>query len=229
MGRFYQKTWFIILMLILLFPVGIFLMWKYTGWNKVVKIIVTVVICFFAYIFWAAPNDADHKGNVAEKESISAKDEIESNEEVSTLTKEEAKEIDREIWGALLSSEKIHQQLTDAISKSASGEIDDLTMYDTCKSVKNAQSIFAFPKAENEESKDYLRACETYSAKSFSIADSLLDYFDKKEMKYLSKAKEDLEQMDRVTLSVVSERTKFLELAGYTSEEISEIISQEAE
>lgn len=39
-----MKTWFVVLMLVVLFPVGLFLMWKYTEWNKVVKIIVTVVL-----------------------------------------------------------------------------------------------------------------------------------------------------------------------------------------
>lgn len=42
--KFYEKTWFIILMLIVFFPVGLFLMWKYTTWNKTAKIIVTVLI-----------------------------------------------------------------------------------------------------------------------------------------------------------------------------------------
>lgn len=44
--RFYQKTWFIILMLIIFAPIGLFLMWKYKTWGKAAKIIVTVVFCF---------------------------------------------------------------------------------------------------------------------------------------------------------------------------------------
>lgn len=37
-----QKTWFIILWLIVFFPVGLFFMWR-SGWNKFVKIIVSVI------------------------------------------------------------------------------------------------------------------------------------------------------------------------------------------
>lgn len=43
--KFYQKTWFVILMLILFFPVGLFLMWKYKKeWKKSIKIGVTCLI-----------------------------------------------------------------------------------------------------------------------------------------------------------------------------------------
>lgn len=39
-----EKTWFIGLMLVIFFPVGLFLMWKNSNWNKVVKIIITAVL-----------------------------------------------------------------------------------------------------------------------------------------------------------------------------------------
>jgi len=41
--KWYQKTGWIIALLILFFPVGLFLMWKYANWNKVVKGVVTGV------------------------------------------------------------------------------------------------------------------------------------------------------------------------------------------
>lgn len=50
--KFYQEKWFCILMLIIFFPVGIFLMFRYKHFNKVARIIITVffalsiVICF---------------------------------------------------------------------------------------------------------------------------------------------------------------------------------------
>ena len=42
--KWYQTQWFTILMLIFVFPVGLFLMWKYQPWGKWIKIIVTVVV-----------------------------------------------------------------------------------------------------------------------------------------------------------------------------------------
>lgn len=44
--RFYQKTWFIIVMLILIWPVGVFLMWKFSNWNIAVKSVVSAVFAF---------------------------------------------------------------------------------------------------------------------------------------------------------------------------------------
>ncbi len=44
--KFYQKTWFIILMLFVLPPVGIILMWTGKKFNKIIRIILTV---FFAF------------------------------------------------------------------------------------------------------------------------------------------------------------------------------------
>ena len=46
--KFYEKDWFIVLMLIVFFPVGLFLMWKYSKWHKTAKIIISV---FFAVMF----------------------------------------------------------------------------------------------------------------------------------------------------------------------------------
>lgn len=41
--KWYKKTWAIIIALVLFFPAGLFLMWKYTSWNKPLKWIVTGV------------------------------------------------------------------------------------------------------------------------------------------------------------------------------------------
>lgn len=46
--KFYQKNWFIILMLIIFFPVGLLLMWKFASWNKMTKWIITSLIAVIA-------------------------------------------------------------------------------------------------------------------------------------------------------------------------------------
>lgn len=50
--EFYQQGWFVILMLIVFTPVGLYLMWKYRSFDKGVRVIVSVVIglIFVAYI-----------------------------------------------------------------------------------------------------------------------------------------------------------------------------------
>ena len=40
--KWYEKNLAIILLLIFFFPVGLFLMWKYSNWNKVIKIVISI-------------------------------------------------------------------------------------------------------------------------------------------------------------------------------------------
>lgn len=48
--KWYEKTWLVILALIIFWPVGLFLMWKYKPrWNLAVKIIITVILAYSFY------------------------------------------------------------------------------------------------------------------------------------------------------------------------------------
>lgn len=49
-SKWYQRTWFIVLSLIFLAPLGIFLTWKYANWSKNTKIIATIASALF-FIF----------------------------------------------------------------------------------------------------------------------------------------------------------------------------------
>lgn len=78
--KIYEKNWFIILMLVLFFPVGLFLMWKNAKWHKTVKIIVTALIVVMA-IF---SNGSEESKNVETKDT---------NAEVETVKADERKEL----------------------------------------------------------------------------------------------------------------------------------------
>ena len=78
--KIYEKNWFIILMLVVFFPVGLFLMWKNAKWNKTVKIIISVLVVAIA-IF--------SNGNEKSK-NIETKD---TNAEVETVKADERKEL----------------------------------------------------------------------------------------------------------------------------------------
>lgn len=51
--KIYQKNWFILLMLFLFFPVGLFLLWKYSTYKKRAKLIITAIVASIV-IFGAA-------------------------------------------------------------------------------------------------------------------------------------------------------------------------------
>lgn len=77
--KWYEKTWAIILFLILFFPIGLFLMWKYGRWNTLVKIIISI---FFALAVI---------GNIGSSKT--------TNKDTNTVTvaKEEAKQKTEEV------------------------------------------------------------------------------------------------------------------------------------
>ncbi len=57
--KFYEKTWFMFLMLVLLAPVGIFLLWKYKRFGKVPRILLSIVFgLFFLGIAFGNSEDA---------------------------------------------------------------------------------------------------------------------------------------------------------------------------
>ena len=70
--KWYQKSFGIVLLLILFFPVGLYLMWKYSNWNKVVKIVVTVIV---AIILISAMSDSKSLEDDAKDEIANIKNE----------------------------------------------------------------------------------------------------------------------------------------------------------
>lgn len=64
MKKWYQNTVFIIALLILFFPVGLFLMWKYTSWNKIIKWVITgffVIVLFGSILGSKTDNSSTSK------------------------------------------------------------------------------------------------------------------------------------------------------------------------
>lgn len=47
--KWYTKTWFIILMLILFFPVGLYIMWRRSNWSTAAKSVMTALVAVFVF------------------------------------------------------------------------------------------------------------------------------------------------------------------------------------
>ena len=56
--KWYQKTWGIFALLVLFFPAGLYLMWKYSGWKPVVKWIISG---FFALVILGGQSGSKSK------------------------------------------------------------------------------------------------------------------------------------------------------------------------
>lgn len=95
---FYKKTWFIIVMLIFIFPVGLILMWKYKDWTRMVKGVVTAATLLFALSVYTSDDDTEETADssneeVAAEESVESEEETEPTEE-EALAEEESSEED---------------------------------------------------------------------------------------------------------------------------------------
>lgn len=42
--KWYEQTWVIVLFLIFIWPIGLFLMWRFADWSKAAKVIVTIIV-----------------------------------------------------------------------------------------------------------------------------------------------------------------------------------------
>lgn len=83
--HFYEKGWFCILMLILFFPIGLFLMWKYKIFSKTIRIVITVFIAI-AFIWNVLFN------NVADTENKENQTTTQNSTEVKETTKKKVEE-----------------------------------------------------------------------------------------------------------------------------------------
>lgn len=91
MEKFYQKTWFIILALIVFAPVGVVLMWMYRkSWNTVVKAVTSVVmlVIFMAAVIGGGSDNAKTVATTTMK-TVEETTTVETTVDISAMTNEE--------------------------------------------------------------------------------------------------------------------------------------------
>lgn len=84
-----QKAWFIILWLIVFFPVGLFFMWK-SSWNKIVKIVISVIFAIGLVSAIASPSTSSDITATATHETIVATEEQKQANPIMKYTINEA-------------------------------------------------------------------------------------------------------------------------------------------
>lgn len=155
----------------------------------------------------------------------------EKAKEESKLAKSTATTLDGQIFALASKSDKITTTLQEGINSFSQNKITTLELYDLSKTAKEEQSFLwsALIRLEDDNNKAYVEAVEGHIINNQSIAENLMKYLDKEEMKYLSDAKSSLESSSTYAISVVSERTKYLSSQGFNDDEIKEILSPPSE
>lgn len=86
--KWYQTTGGIILLLVLFFPAGLYLMWKHATWNKTAKWIVTGVFAFFILVGAVTP-DSTPSTSTSQNSAPTASSVIEATAQPETTTEQE--------------------------------------------------------------------------------------------------------------------------------------------
>lgn len=91
--KWYTESIWIIVLLVLFFPVGLFLMWKYSTWNKAVKWIITVIIAIFVLTSLVSSNSTTPSTYSTKNESAPTA----SSQSTQTPTPKPVKQLDLKI------------------------------------------------------------------------------------------------------------------------------------
>jgi len=150
-------------------------------------------------------------------------EEPEETEAPDESVKEDARIKDLEIYSAVLSAET---KFNGMISIMDSGS--PLDVYDACKDTKNfAQTCWGLVSDQKDDlNSDYAQACQYYFVEIKSICDDIMDYIDSQKMEDLSNAKAGIENLQNHVLNIISNRMTYLVDAGFTDEEIAQILEQ---
>ncbi|MCF8018340.1 MAG: hypothetical protein K9L62_02955 [Vallitaleaceae bacterium] len=155
----------------------------------------------------------------------------EKAKEEAELAKTTAIVLDGQIFQIVTNSQKNTQLIQDGMSLVSQGKGDLLELYNLAKTVKSNQLDYfsSLTKLQDDNNKDYIIASQIYVSNGRSLAESLMKYIDKQEMKYLSDIDECSNYSGTYFSSVTAERTKYLTSQGLTNEEVSGVLSSSDE
>ncbi len=123
--KFYETTWFTVLMLLLFFPIGLFLMWKYQKFNKIARIALSVIFGFLIVgnIFGDSEENQLETTSAIEKETASVEAEDESEKQTAEELAAEQAAIEEKEKADAEAKKKTEQEEADAkIAKQAAEE-----------------------------------------------------------------------------------------------------------
>lgn len=167
MKKFYETKWFTLLMFVLICPVGVFLIWKNEIFNKVGRIILSLLvvpITFMELVFWIAiinPQSAIEKSNqqieMRNKESNSKSQENEvPKEETENNSKSQENEIPKDETD---NNKSITFQIEDD-----GKEIIDAKIEKSSDSIKEIYNLYK--KSSEPKTEEFLRNPDLFKGKN---------------------------------------------------------------
>lgn len=119
--KWYEKSGVIFLLLLFVFPVGVFLLWKCGHWNKIIKIIATI---FFGFVFLLVITPMPDEANI--DVSTEANAPIETISEPEQEKKKEITETEKITEPVENSESESTQQPTEVVTPEEPAEIEEI-------------------------------------------------------------------------------------------------------
>lgn len=167
-------------------------------------------------------------GSLSERKS-SADVESSANESTTsaTLSKEDAQNIDSQIWGYVMPIIKANNDLMAAMTNYSDGNVTEIDFYNASKNFASyARDTWSTPpEITDANGKQYLDSCRDYIIIEQQLAENIMKYLDDPSNKNLSKIQDTISRSNQAVGIVASNRGTFLGLNGFTDEEIQEITS----
>ncbi len=196
------------------------------GSTKLRRLRICLVIALFLVSIAISPNEGDI-GVETNSKNTSAPEMKEEKKE-KTVNKETVKNLDSEIWEAILESEEANNKLLELADAYDEGRLDRASLYENCQIAKDIQgNVYSRVSKINCEGIDeYRGACLDYVLCSRSFADNLQKYINKGDLKKLTKAKDNLSYAEDAIIKIAAGRTVFLEKSGFTTDEITKLLEK---
>lgn len=158
--------------------------------------------------------------NKKEKQASKEKNENEKK-------RKEVQAIDEQLRDIAMKTDASYGKLINGIQKFSDdgANADVLEFYNLAKSVKS-DCLFYFREANDisyKGAKNYKESLITYILTCKSVSENLMKYIDKSEMKYISKAQDEIKYIDAIVIELANNRFQFLTDNGFTIEEISQL------
>lgn len=220
---FYKKTYFMIIMLIVFFPIGIFLLFAYHDEiPKQIKIFLSILIVIvMSFVYFDTYRFVNAK--ISENNSDTNISFKYNNKDDSDLL------LDEKINNYMLDAQINHSDLLKAIINTNDTEesVDNLHETAVVTVIKQKKILDELNFIEEPNADDYVLLCKSYVALSISIANNVVNYLDNQDPQYAHNAVEMLKSMQYAELTLSMQRMSFLQQAGFSQQEIFSAIGKD--
>lgn len=187
-----------------------------------------LIIVIFAIGMAQSPTDEPNNNNIDNQKQQDSEQQNDDTQKVLTEDEKNALiQLDGQIFKIVTDCEATTTSLQSYLTAFSEQNATLLDVYNAAKTAKDTQFNYwgQLQDLQNDTNKDYIEACQIYVGIHQSFAENLMKYLDKNEIKYLSKAQEDLESTSNYAYTVVAARMSWLANQGLTTDEISAILS----